>query len=259
MDLGNVGKFIAKKRKEKNLTQEKLAEKLGGISGKTISKWETGVVAPDISLLKSLSEVLGVSIIELLNGEETSSNNSSGIMEGLKYYTNKTKRKYIKIIIKVIFVSLFFVLFLFGWNNYNQVKIYRINSKNAKYDVDGYLMYNQERNIIIIKNIDLKDKNIGTDLEEKTKNMSISVYSKNKNIFTTEKNLDSYEGISLYLLNNSYYYDEDINSKEKIMSSNIDLNSLKILIEYINEIGEKIDINIPIVAKKEFSNNKLIY
>lgn len=42
MNQYNTGKFIAKKRKEKNLTQEQLAEKIG-VSNKTISKWETGV------------------------------------------------------------------------------------------------------------------------------------------------------------------------------------------------------------------------
>ena len=63
-----TGKFIALKRKQKNLTQEQLAEKLG-ISNKTISKWETGKCMPDYSIVKNLCEELEVTVAELLDGE----------------------------------------------------------------------------------------------------------------------------------------------------------------------------------------------
>ncbi len=64
-----TGKFILKKRKEKNLTQAQLAEKLG-VSNKTISKWETGKCMPDYSVVKSLCEELEISVAELMDGEE---------------------------------------------------------------------------------------------------------------------------------------------------------------------------------------------
>lgn len=63
-----TGKFIALKRKQKNLTQEQLAEKLG-ISNKTVSKWETGKCMPDYSVVKSLCEELEVTVAELMDGE----------------------------------------------------------------------------------------------------------------------------------------------------------------------------------------------
>ena len=63
-----TGKFIAHKRKEKNLTQEQLAEKLG-VSNKTISKWETGKCMPDYTVVKSLCEELGITVAELMDGE----------------------------------------------------------------------------------------------------------------------------------------------------------------------------------------------
>ena len=63
-----TGKFIALKRKQKNLTQEQLAEKLG-VSNKTISKWETGKCMPDYSIVKSLCEELEVTVAELMDGE----------------------------------------------------------------------------------------------------------------------------------------------------------------------------------------------
>ncbi|MBS5144977.1 MAG: helix-turn-helix transcriptional regulator [Butyricicoccus pullicaecorum] len=63
-----IGKFIAFKRKQKNLTQEQLAEKLG-VSNKTISKWETGKCMPDYSIVKSLCQELEVTVAELIDGE----------------------------------------------------------------------------------------------------------------------------------------------------------------------------------------------
>ena len=60
-----TGKFIALKRKQKNLTQEQLAEKLG-VSNKTISKWETGLSVPDSSMLIILANELDTTVSELL-------------------------------------------------------------------------------------------------------------------------------------------------------------------------------------------------
>lgn len=69
MDQIMIGKFIAKKRKEQNLTQEQLAERLS-VSNKTISKWETGKCMPDYAAVKNLCEELKVSVSELMDGEE---------------------------------------------------------------------------------------------------------------------------------------------------------------------------------------------
>lgn len=69
MDQIAIGKFIAQKRKEQNLTQEQLAERLG-VSNKTISKWETAKCMPDYAVVKKLCEELKVTISELMDGEE---------------------------------------------------------------------------------------------------------------------------------------------------------------------------------------------
>lgn len=71
-----IGKFIALRRKEKNLTQEQLAEKLG-VSNKTISKWETGKCMPDYSIVRNLCEELGITIAELMDGKVSENNVSS--------------------------------------------------------------------------------------------------------------------------------------------------------------------------------------
>lgn len=69
MNQQNTGAFIAKKRKEKNLTQEQLAEILQ-VSNKTISKWETGKCMPDYSIIESLCNELNITVPELLEGKE---------------------------------------------------------------------------------------------------------------------------------------------------------------------------------------------
>ena len=69
MDQIKIGKFIAELRKEKNMTQQQLGDKIG-LSFKTISKWENGRGMPDLSSLKPLSESLDISINELLSGEK---------------------------------------------------------------------------------------------------------------------------------------------------------------------------------------------
>ncbi len=69
MDQIMMGTFLAKKRKEKNMTQAALAERLG-VTNKTISKWETGKCMPDYSVIELLCKELEITVAELLDGEE---------------------------------------------------------------------------------------------------------------------------------------------------------------------------------------------
>lgn len=75
MDSKKIGKVIAKRRKEKGMTQGELAERLS-VSNKTISKWETGVGLPDISILVDLASVLDISVDDLLKGKENKVQNA---------------------------------------------------------------------------------------------------------------------------------------------------------------------------------------
>lgn len=69
MDQQKIGKFIALRRKDKKITQEGLAEKLG-VSNRTISNWENGKYLPDYNVLIPLCKELDISIVELLDGEK---------------------------------------------------------------------------------------------------------------------------------------------------------------------------------------------
>ena len=71
MDKEKTGQLITELRKEKGLTQKQLAEALN-VTDKAVSKWESGLSFPDISMLEPISELLGVSIMEILAGERQS-------------------------------------------------------------------------------------------------------------------------------------------------------------------------------------------
>lgn len=76
MNQIKIGEFIAELRKEKNLTQAQLAEKLL-ITDRAVSKWERGKSLPDASIMIELCEILGISVNELLCGEKISMENKN--------------------------------------------------------------------------------------------------------------------------------------------------------------------------------------
>ena len=80
-----TGGAIKALREARNLTQAELADKIG-VSSKTVSKWETAKGLPDITLLQPLASALGVSVIELMNGEPIANQNVSGNMLRSKFY-----------------------------------------------------------------------------------------------------------------------------------------------------------------------------
>ena len=89
MNQEKIGKFISNVRKDKKLTQRQLADKLG-ITDRAISKWENGKSMPDLSLLKPLCDILGITINELFAGqkireEEYKKVADENLMKMLKY------------------------------------------------------------------------------------------------------------------------------------------------------------------------------
>lgn len=103
MDTIKIGKFLAELRRERELTQEQLAERLG-ISNKTVSRWENGNYMPPVEMLMELSEIYGVSINELLSGRrldesETRSaaeENLKSVLEESPFSLEDKKRYYTK-------------------------------------------------------------------------------------------------------------------------------------------------------------------
>lgn len=116
MNQEKIGKFIAKLRKENNMTQQELADKLG-ITDRAISKWENGRGLPDLSLIKPLCEELSVSINELLAGERLNEEEykdkvEENIMSTIDYTDKKlkkNKRIFTVIVLVIVFLIMCFI------------------------------------------------------------------------------------------------------------------------------------------------------
>jgi DNA-binding XRE family transcriptional regulator/desulfoferrodoxin (superoxide reductase-like protein) len=85
MDRYVTGAVIRRLREKNNMTQEELAEKIC-VTGKAVSKWETGQGFPDISLLEPLAKSLGISVIELMSGNDICNRNRASNMIRGKIY-----------------------------------------------------------------------------------------------------------------------------------------------------------------------------
>lgn len=114
MNNEKMTQFIVKMRKEKKLTQKELAGYLG-VTDKAVSKWERGLSCPDISLLSKLSEILGITTSELLNGEKTevpSIEMESIIETTVNYADTATKSKFRKT--RIIFAVILSAISIIG-------------------------------------------------------------------------------------------------------------------------------------------------
>ena len=113
MDQIKIGKFILNCRKDKGLTQEQLAEKLG-VTSKSISRWENGNTMPDYSLLKDLCNELDINVNELLSGEKIKGNDYMNKSEEnlIKLRKQIDKRKKILTIITYIFSAIIIIAFI---------------------------------------------------------------------------------------------------------------------------------------------------
>lgn len=116
MNQEKIGRFISELRKEKNMTQLELANRLG-ITDRAISKWENGRGMPDVSLFEPLCKELNISINELLKGEKIERKNiaqSSGetLVNYSKYLKQKEKRKNFLLLIAIMIVLVAFISIL---------------------------------------------------------------------------------------------------------------------------------------------------
>ena len=80
MDQIKIGKFIQEKRKEKNITQSELAEKLY-ITDRAISKWENGICMPDVSTIPEICKILDITINDLFSGKVVDMKNNEKMLE----------------------------------------------------------------------------------------------------------------------------------------------------------------------------------
>ena len=131
MDQIKVGAFLKDLRKEKGITQEQLAEKLG-VTGRTISRWETGKNMPDISLLVEIAEFFDVSIPEIIKGERKSEymkNETKEVAETMSDYAKAEKEQLIKSFRNMSIIGLIALL------------VYMVLRETGVYDRNIFLQY----------------------------------------------------------------------------------------------------------------------
>ena len=108
MDQMKIGTYLKELRKEKNLTQEQIAEKFC-VSQRSVSRWENGYTMPDISVLIELADYYDVDLRELLNGERKANNMDADLKETLVMvadYTNEEKKKLVTSLYSMIWTCI---------------------------------------------------------------------------------------------------------------------------------------------------------
>lgn len=124
-----IGEFIAERRKEKKLTQEQLAEKLG-VSSKSISRWENNVTMPDLLLLPVVAKELEVEVSEIINGRKMSNDELLKMRETINRLLDYSSRKNIvnkntkKIIIKIGLFVLTVAIIIVASSSFGLIKSY---------------------------------------------------------------------------------------------------------------------------------------
>lgn len=139
MDNKKTGNFISQRRKELNLTQKQLAEKLN-VTDKAVSKWETGNGAPDIALLSLLSKTLNVSVVEILDGEYSENTTAELqsekiVLEALKKVKKVQRQTVLSVLATLlIFFTIINVVTYAYWGNRHKIL----------YDVDTVFVHQRE-------------------------------------------------------------------------------------------------------------------
>ncbi len=173
-----IGEIIENARRAKGLTQGQLAKKLG-VSNTAISKWEHGYNLPDIALLEPISKTLDIDVMHLLQLENATKEDTS----------SKNKNKKIKSFINIILCILLFLstVSLVGIsisNHYKkkidkikseQLQAYRFQSVDSEFAINGYIIFNNKENIIIMSDIVQQNKNKRSK-EEKYHSAELQLY-----------------------------------------------------------------------------------
>ena len=177
-----MGQHISELRKSKGYTQKNLGDILD-VSDKTVSKWEKGIVAPDITILSSLAKTLGVSIDEILAGEEEIS--ESNTIEAIDVYSSLTKRKLIKIFMACILFVLLCSFLVFRIEDYYSWHVEKILTK-GDIAVEGYIISNNKESKLLIKEFYLLN---GYD-DKIIKAVNLIVNNKDEEIYNKEINFN---------------------------------------------------------------------
>lgn len=210
MNQEKIGKFILELRREKNMTQQELADKIG-VTDRAISKWENGRGLPDLSLLTPLCEILDVSINELLSGSRLDKKDyqeklEENIINTIDYTDKKIKKtKNFFVIVLSVIVIMFIALFMFYGIDITRMR----NNKPVIFSTWGYSY---------VPPIDLKEEEIKLSITNYLieKGDSEPKHNDNEKTFVSmriylieEKEKDKHYNIYAWVLEEKYYLEND--------------------------------------------------
>lgn len=275
MDNNIIGKYIEKKRKSKGLTQKELAKRLG-LSNTAISKWECGCNLPDVGMLEPLSKELGVDVSKLValqsghvnyqsleDLEETEENPSTANinesnLNDKKFSINKKSIIFISIIIiLIITASVLTTNFSHSLTStplpQNEVKVYEIISEDPNFNISGYMVYNKDKNIILLNKINIQNTTKGTNEDPIVEAVSIFMLIDGQIVYKSELDFDKKIKLSEALnASKNIINDKDDVEKVNVYDLEDDFATTELRIEYLTEANKKEEINFKISLNQIF-------
>ena len=271
MDIERITKFLIQLRKENNLSQNDLSEKLY-ISREAISKWERGVNLPDTQTLIMLSELYNVTINEILYGERINEKNKKAInnttIKVIDEYKNKVK-KTIRISITILTIFLLLFLGTYFINNYKSIKVYVIAGSGKYFDISqGMLITSPSKTYLQLGEIvKLKDEEIKSItlyyLKDNNKNILIEnddplTFAPNLSTELTDKKIIKNITNNLYVDVTSENYNETIKLQLELDFQNESLVKKSNINDTENNIQSR-NLDEPILSKFKEVNGEYIY
>lgn len=274
MKQERIGKFISNLRKEKDMTQEDLAQALY-VDRSIVSKWERGIYIPKYDIILKLSNLFEVSVNEIYYGERVSKDNKNKINEItidiMKDNKKKVKRLILTSLSLVIILIISFLIYYF-MNNYKSIIVYTVNGESENFGIyDGIIIISKEKSYIQLGNIEiLSDAKIESIklyyVKDNNEHMLFTNKGTTKLLVNDFKNSEffAYEDLK-YVLNNLYLEIEFDDNKNEIMKLAVqrdfinnklvtpDYNSISSgeLVKYNDEIPEYIKNNFTFDEEEE--------
>ena len=241
MDNNKIGKFIATLRKEKNLTQQELGNKLF-VTDKAVSKWERGLSLPDISLLNNLAKVLDVEVIDILDGKKgtTRKINVEEEMKKIEAKFKKQNQKRIKKIILCITILIFIIICLIFKNTYLGYEIKDVNYSHSDRTINigipkvSFMIKNNDRSYSFknLRNSNIVENEVKkylNTLKYSTCNDTIYYYNENDNfsiINYTIKNHILYSTVSYEIVDKDYCFTQKMSDYSKKLNGILRFHAL---------------------------------
>ena len=241
MNQEKIGKFILKLRREKNMTQQELADRIG-VTDRAISKWENGRGLPDLSLMMPLCKELGITINELISGEQIEKEDyqsklEENIFKTIDYtnrkFANKNKMFKIAIGIMIILITIIGLMFFVDVNRMNNNEPVVFSTWGFKYA--PLVDFHEEKIISEVENYLLeKSDNEPKHHENEKSFVSIRTY------LIEEKNKHKLYNVYSWVLEEKYYLENN-----KIKQDSSYSIPYMFVVEYANDKYKVIDSRIP--------------